>query len=407
MRRIKLKDNPMKFPLARPDITDKEIQYVTEVLRTPYLSLGPKHREFEAAFARYLGRLYAVAVSSGTAGLHLAIRALSIKEEDEVITTPFSFVASSNAILFERAKPIFVDIDPRTLNVDSQEIVKFIESFCVFDGKVLKNKKTKATVKAILPVHVFGHPCEMDRIMDIAEIYNLTIIEDACEAIGAEYKTASAKYQMLKGRKVGTFGNLAVFAFYPNKQITTGEGGMVVTDDEELAELIKSLRNQGRGNNSLLLEHIRLGYNYRMDELSAALGLAQLERIEEMLKKRERVAHTYNSLLHEIDEVELPYVASNVKMSWFVYVIRVKDKINRDILMRFLLENGVECRPYFTPIHLQPFYKEMFGFKEGHFPIAESASKRTLALPFYNNLKKEDITFIVEKLKEGLLKSKV
>lgn len=382
----------MQIPLSRPDITEKEIEAVLGVLRTPYLSLGPKLTEFEAAFADYIGTRFASAVSSGTAGLHLAIKALDIKERNEVITTPFSFISSANVMLYERATPVFVDIEHDTLNLDPEKIQEFIDKNCEFDGKALWNKVTKRQVKAMLVVHIFGHPAKMEKIMDIAEKYNLKVIEDACEAMGAEYR----------GKKVGTFGEIAVFAFYPNKQITTGEGGMVVSDNEEIDKLIKSLRNQGRQEAGLWLEHVRLGYNYRMDEISAALGLVQTKRISEILEKRKKVAELYNEALKNLEEIKLPYVSPDVKISWWVYVIKVKDKFNRDKLMQYLHDNGIGVRPYFPPIHLQKFYKESFEFKEGDFPITEEISKRTISIPFHNNLSETEINYTTLKIKEGI-----
>lgn len=386
----------IKVPLSRPDITEKEIEAILAVIKTPYLSLGPKHREFEETIAEYIGVKYAVSVSSGTAGLHLAIRALGIKDGDEVITTPFSFISSSNVMLFERARPVFVDIDPRTLNIDPQNIEKFFESRYDFDGEILKNRQTRAKVKAILPVHIFGQPCDMDRIMQIAERYNLKVVEDVCEAMGAEYK----------GKKVGTFGEASVFAFYANKQITTGEGGMIVSNDEKIAKLCRSMRNQGRDESSAWLVHRRLGYNYRLDEMSAALGIAQMRRIKEILLARKKIADVYNERLKDLKDIEIPYISLSVKMSWFVYVIRIKEKINRDKVIEHLQKKGIECRAYFPPIHLQPFYRKMFGFKEGDFPITEKVSKSTIALPFYNNLAEKQVDYVCENLKEILKEMK-
>ena len=386
----------MNIPLSSPDITQREIDEVVGVLKTRYLSLGPKQIEFEKEFSSYIGTGFASAVSSGTAGLHLSIKALDIGENDAVITTPFSFISSSNVILFERATPVFVDIEANTLNLDPAKVQQYIDQNCNFDGNNLIHKKTKKKIKALLVVHIFGHPADMDKFAKIASTYNLKIIEDACEAIGAEYK----------GRKVGKFGEFAVFAFYPNKQMTTGEGGMVVTNDPEKDALIKSLRNQGRGEAGLWLEHVRLGFNYRMDELSAALGLVQIRRINEILKKREKVAEIYNDLLKDVEEVQLPYIAPYAKLSWWVYIIQVNENI-RDRLLEFLHENGIGVRPYFPPIHLQKFYKELFGYKGGEYPITEEVSKRTISIPFFNNLSEQQIEYVVSKIKEGLAKIKI
>ncbi|MBS3946929.1 MAG: DegT/DnrJ/EryC1/StrS family aminotransferase [Dethiobacter sp.] len=366
----------MFVPLSSPDITDKEILAVNEVLDTRFLALGPKVSLFEEKLAGYVGSRFGIAVNSGTSGLHLLVRALGIEEGDEVITTPFSFIASANCLLFERARPVFVDIDPDTLNIDPG---------------LIKEAITPRT-KAILPVHAFGQAAQMEAIREIAEHHGLKIIEDACEAIGAKFR----------GKMAGTLGEGAVFAFYPNKQITTGEGGMIVTDNEEVARLCRSMRNQGRGEGGGWLDHERLGYNYRMDELSAALGVVQVDRLPEILAKRAGVAERYNSKLAEIAEVRVPYVSPQVEMSWFVYVIRLAKNVNRNGVMSFLLERGVQCRPYFTPIHLQPFYREMFGYKEGDFPVTEEAGKSVVALPFYSNLTEEQADYVVRILREAI-----
>lgn len=360
----------MKLSLARPDITEAEINAVVETLKSSVLSIGPKIQEFEKAVATYTGRKHAVAVNSGTSGLHLIVRALGIKDGDEVITTPFSFVSSANCMLFERAVPVFVDIDPKTLNIDVNQIEKAI------------TPKTKA----ILPVHVFGQPADMRPILDLAEKYHLKVIEDSCEALGAEYK----------GQKAGAFGDAAVFAFYPNKQITTGEGGIIVTDDDEIALLVQSMRSQGRAVTGLWLRHERLGFNYRMDELSATLGVVQMSRLNEILGNRERVASLYNETLKDIEGVELPYISPDVKTSWFVYVVRFDRCYNRDRVMQRLIEEGVACRPYFTPIHLQPFYRTDYGYHEGMYPVTEDVGSRSLALPFHNHLTQEEVDYVAE-----------
>lgn len=368
----------LRIPLSSPDITYREVQAIIDVLSTPNLSLGPKLFEFEEKFAAYIGVKYAVAVNSGTSGLHLCMKSLDIGEGDEVITTPFSFIASANSILFERATPVFVDIDPLTLNIDVSRI---------------EEKITKRT-KAILPVHVFGHPCELRSLMDIASRHHLVVIEDACEAIGAEYE----------GKKTGTFGVCSVFSFYPNKQMTTAEGGVIVTDDPEIARLCRSYRNQGRGEGGSWLSHERIGYNYRLSELQCALGIVQLERIEEMLKKREAIAQLYNERLGGVKGVRTPHVASNVKMSWFVYVIQIDPQVGglreRDEIILKLRARGIACSNYFPPIHLQPCYRQQFGYREGDFPITEETSQRTIALPFFNNLKPEDIDQICQAVEE-------
>lgn len=369
------------IPLSSPDISHKEVEIINQVLSTPFLSIGPKVKEFERKIADFIGAKYAVATNSGTSGLHLCIKSLDIKDGDEVITTPFSFIASANCILFERAKPIFVDINKNTLCMDVNKI---------------EEKITKKT-KAILPVHVFGHPCQMNEILTIAKKYNLAIIEDACESLGSEYKS----------KKVGIFGNAAVFAFYPNKQITTAEGGIIVTNDEKIAKLCQSMRNQGRDEGDEWLSHSRLGYNYRMSELEAALGTTQINRIDEILEKRARVANLYSERLKRITGVKIPYIDNNVKMSWFVYVIRLDEnkfsRQDRDEIIKELKQRGISCRDYFPPIHLEPFYVEKFNYQPGSFPITEEASALTIALPFYNNLGEEEIDYICKSLEKILL----
>lgn len=376
-----------RVPLARPDITEREVAAVGEVLRSGILALGPKMVEFEEKVAAYVGRKYAVAVNSGTSGLHLLVRAYGISDGDEVITTPFSFIASSNCLLYERARPVFVDIEPDTGNIDARRI----------EGAI--TNKTKA----ILPVDAFGQPARLDLVREIADRYGLVVIEDACEALGSEYE----------GKKAGSehFADAAVFAFYPNKQITTGEGGMIVTDDERVAKLCRSLRNQGRAESSLWLSHQYLGYNYRLGEMSAALGVVQMDRIEEIIEMRQRVAELYFQRLGSIPGVRLPYVAPEVtRMSWFVFVIRVgvgepdpeRQRWVRDMVMKRLEEAGIGCRPYFTPIHLQPFYRERFGFKEGDFPQAEAFGRTSIAIPFHNRLTEEEIDYVGDVLEQAL-----
>lgn len=366
----------MRVPLSRPDLSQNDRDIVMRVLSTDQLSIGPMVTEFEKAIADRASCKYAVAVNSGTSGLHLIVRSLGIGDGDEVITTPFSFIASSNSIMFERAKPVFVDIRPDTLNIDPDRIERAIS------GKT----------KAILPVHAFGQPADMEPIREIANRHHLAIIEDSCEAIGAEYH----------GRPAGSFGDAGVFAFYPNKQITTGEGGIIVTNNEEIAKLSRSMRNQGRGEANTWLAHERLGFNYRLDEMSAALGLSQLKQLDGFLEARARVAETYNQKLRRIDGVVIPHIAPSVKMSWFVYVIQLPAHVNRDAVAQYLDEHGVGCRPYFTPIHLQPFYSRLFGYKRGDYPITEEVSSRTLALPFFNRLLEAEIDYVVETLNNAI-----
>ncbi len=367
----------VSIPMSSPDIGEAEIEAVNEVLSTRYLSIGPWIDRFERGFADYLGLRCAVGVNSGTSGLHLAVIAAEVGEGDEVITPSFSFIASANCVMYERAKPVFVDIDPLTGNMDP----------------ALVEAAVTERTKAIIPVHAFGQPCDMDPILEVARKYNLTVIEDACEAIGAEYK----------GRQAGTLGDAAAFAFYPNKQMTTGEGGMIVTNNDDWDTLFRSLRNQGRDVFDAWLNHTRLGYNYRMDEMSAALGAVQMGRIEELLAKRARVAGWYNSRIEGIDGIRKPYIAdTTTRMSWFVYVVRCEDGIERNDLMARLADRGVPSRPYFTPIHLQPFYRERFGWKRGDLPHTEKAGDSFLALPFSGVMEEEQVDYVCRSLRAAV-----
>jgi perosamine synthetase len=369
--------NVRRIQLAQPDITDAERDAVLAVLKTPTLAMGPQAGAFEAAIARFAGVRHAIAANSGTSALHLIVRALEIGEGDEVITTPFSFVASSNCLLFERARPVFADIEPKTLCLDPARVESGI------------TKKTKA----ILAVDVFGHPADWPALEAIAKKRHLLLIEDSAESLGSA----------AGGRRCGSFGEAAVFAFYPNKQITTGEGGVVVTDDDRIASLCRSLASQGRGKGGGWLDHERLGYNYRMDEMSAALGLAQLGRIEEIMAARARVASWYAEALAGVDGVQPPYVAPGAEISWFVYVVRLAERFTREDRNRILEdleERGIGCRDYFAPIHLQPFYRKLLGTKEGDFPVAESVGSRTIALPFHNRLTQEEVATVVQVLDE-------
>lgn len=365
----------MNIPLAQPDITDLEKRYVLDVLSTPNLSLGPKVAEFEEALADRAGVKHAVAVNSGTSALHLIVQALGIGPGDEVITTPFSFVASSNCILFEKAKPVFVDIDPMTLNIDPSQVENAIT----------------ARTKAILGVDVFGQPADWDALRRVAVQHDLLLIEDSAEAIGAEYK----------GRRAGGLGDAGIFSFYPNKQVTTGEGGAVLTDDEAIARFCRSVRNQGRSEHAEWLEHERLGYNYRISDINCALGLAQMQRLDEILAARARVADMYNQRLAHISGVTIPYVAPEVKMSWFVYVIRLAEEYqqeHRDHLIKSLRQEGIGCRDYFPTIHLSTLYRQLFGYSEGAFPVTESVAARTIALPFHNRLSEKEVDEVVSTL---------
>lgn len=368
----------MKIPLSSPDITESEIAAVTAVLRTSQLSLGPQLQAFERAFHEYVGVSHAIAVSSGTAGLHLCIKALNLGEGDEIIVPSFTFIAAANAIRYERAQPVFVDIDAESLNMSPASIEQAI---------------TPRT-RAILVVHTFGRPAEMTAIMEIARRHNLLVIEDTCEAVGAEYG----------GLRAGSFGDAAVFAFYPNKQITTGEGGMVVTRRPELAQRIRALRNQGRYDNADWFQHAELGYNYRLSEINCALGLAQLQRIESILQQREKVARQYQQSLAKIPCLILP--ASDVpdsRISWFVYVVRLDasySEEDRDAIVAALTHSGIGCGRYFAPIHLQPAY---IAWRNTSLPITESVASRTIALPFFNRLREDEIAHVSNTLHAALL----
>jgi len=362
-------------PLARPDVGPRELELVTQVLRSDVLAMGPFTQRFEEGIAAVAGRREGVACSSGTAGLHLGVRALEIGEGDEVITTPFSFVASANCLLYERAVPRFVDIEEDSLGLDPD----------------LLEQAATARTRAVLPVHVFGRPCRIEAINAVARQRGWAMIEDACEGLGSS----------VRGRPLGSFGDVAVFAFYPNKQITTGEGGMVVTDDAALAETMRSLRNQGRDADGTWLRHVRLGYNYRLDELSAAVGVAQLERLEELRRGRARVASAYERALGRYDWVTLPRAGAGEMVDWFVYVVRLHPDIDRDSLVGRLAALGVPSRPYFAPIHLQPFYRTTFGFRPGDFPVTERVAASTLALPFSNRLTDDEVSYVADALIEA------
>lgn len=359
----------LKIPVAKPYIDQSDLKGVKNVLTSGQLSLGPKYIEFENKFAQFIGTRYACAVSSGTAGLHLTMKVLGISKGDEVITTPFSFIASSNCILYEGAKPVFVDIDPITYNLNPKLIEKSI------------TKKTKA----ILVVHIFGQSADMKQITRIASKYNLKIIEDACESIGAYYNK----------KMTGTFGDIGVFAFYPNKQMTTGEGGMIVSNSSTLIELCRSMRNQGRPKSDNWLVHERLGYNYRMNEMSASLGITQLKKIKWMISKRKEITSWYNKFLSNQPGIITPATGRNRNHTWFVYVIRLEN-YSRDKLMSQLAKLGISTKPYLPVIHLQPFMRKMFHHHPGQFPIAETVTSQTIALPLYIGLSKKQIKYICD-----------
>lgn len=368
----------MNIPLSCPDITQAERDAVSEVMAGTQLSLGPKLEEFERVIARYVGVRYAVAVNSGTSGLHLCLKAMDIGSGDEVITTPFSFIASSNCILFDGGKPVFVDIDPDTWNIDPARIPAAV------------TPKTRA----ILAVDVFGQPADFDPICETARRHKLRVVEDSCEALGATYNN----------RMAGTLGEAGAFGFYPNKQVTTGEGGVVITNDPELYTRIASYRNQGRGTDGGWLAHVRLGYNYRLSEINCALGIAQMNRIDEILANRTRVADCYLRRLADIPRLRTQKIIPQARISWFVMVVRLADdytRADRDRILDKLKAAGIGCSNYFPPIHLQPFFREM-GFAEGDFPICEALADRTLALPFHGRLSEPEVDTVCRTL-SGLL----
>lgn len=369
----------MTIHLSRPDITEREIEAVCEVLRGPNLSLGPKVGQFEQAFAQYMGRRRAVAVNSGTSGLFLCASAMGLGPGDEVITTSFTFVASVTSIMMTGARPVFVDIDPVSLNIDPAKIESAI---------------TQRT-KAILPVEVFGNPAGFDQVCEVARRHNLPVIEDSCEALGSA----------LNGRKAGTFGAMSVFGFYPNKQITTGEGGMILTDDDALADACVSLRNQGRTPNAGWLAHERLGYNYRLSDINCALGIVQLSRIDEIKAKRRQVAQWYREMLADEGRLIVPAEPQGCELSWFVFVVRLAEgftRQQRDRILEQMNSRDIEVSNYFPPVHLMPFVAEQSGCRAGDLPMTESTSERTIALPFHNHLTKDDVTKVCRTLKHVL-----
>ena len=369
----------MRIPLSAPDITEAEVQAVADVLRTPSLSLGPKVREFERAISNYVGTSDAIAVSSGTSALHLCIRTLGISEGDEVIVPSFAFIAVANVVRYERATPVFVDIDSKTFNLDPVKVEAAV---------------TPRT-KAVLVVHTFGCPAEMSALLEIARRHRLYVIEDACEAIGAEYD----------GRKVGALGDVGVFAFYPNKQITTGEGGAVVTNNSELAAKIRKLRNQGRDESDEWFQHSELGYNYRISDINCALGIEQFNRIDSILTRREAIAREYSQRLAQHPSLDLPSLTlPRRKISWFVYVIRLGDRFSeedRDLIANELKAREIGTGRYFAPIHLQPIYKSC-AVPKSALPITEYCAARSLALPFFNRIRQEQIAEVCHVLIESI-----
>ena len=367
----------MRIPLSAPEITEQDIEAVTGVLRTSSLSLGPKVGEFERSISHYVGASDAIAVNSGTSGLHLCIRALGISEGDEVVVPSFTFIAVANAVRYEKATPVFVDIDSQTLNLDPS---------------LLEQAITPRT-RAIIVVHTFGCPAELTTILQIARRHGLFVIEDACEAIGAEFE----------GRKVGALGDVGVFAFYPNKQITTGEGGAVVTNNPEIALKVRKLRNQGREESEEWFQHTELGYNYRISDINCALGIEQLKRINSILDRRESIARQYDQILRCNPDLKLPSMAlPRCRISWFVYVVRLSDRfdeVQRDWVLCEMKMRGIALGRYFAPIHLQPIYQSCTD-KKAVLPVTEFHASRSLALPFFNRIREEEIIEVCQTLVE-------
>jgi perosamine synthetase len=375
------------LPLSSPDITEDDIAAVVAVLRTRFLSLGPTLPAFEQAAAEYVGCRHAVAVNSGTSALHLIVRSLGLGEGDEVITTPFSFVASASCLLYERARPVFVDIRPDTLNLDCDRTAAAITPH----------------TRAILAVDVFGRPADWERLRAIAQHHGLALIEDSCEALGARLRMADGQWAM-----AGALGDAGTFAFYPNKQMTTGEGGLIVTDRDDIAALCQSMRNQGREEGAGWLQHARLGYNYRLSDIHCALGLSQLARLDEILTAREQVAAWYAEELQGLSAVETPRARDGEEISWFVYVVRLREEFaraQRDHVLQVLRRRGIGCSAYFPPIHLQPHFRQTFGYQEGDFPVAEAVSSGTIALPFFTRLTREQVRAVARALTEAVAES--
>ena len=366
-----------RVPLSRPYLDEREEELVLEVLRSGRLSLGPWIDEFEELFAERVGAPYAAAVSSGTAGLHMLCHIAGVREGDEVITSPVSFVSTANCFIFEGGRPVFADVDPRTLNLDPDAVEAAI---------------TEHT-RGIVAVDMFGYPCELDELRAIAERHGLFLVDDSCEALGAQYK----------GGPVGSHGISGAFGFYPNKQITTGEGGMVTTHSQDEQELVKSLRNQGRSYDSRWFHHPRLGFNYRLTDLQAALGIAQLEKLDRLLALRSEVAARYGELLAGVDGVEAPLADDDDhRRSWFVYVVMLAEGLDRDAVLERLGAQGIEAAHYVPAVHLQPYMRERYGFAEGMCPVAEDACSRTLALPFYPQLQAADQERVVAALRHAI-----
>ena len=373
------------IPLARPDIYPSDIRAAVRVLKSPYLSRGPISLAFEKAFAKYVDTRYAVVVNSGTSAMHLAVRALGIGEGDYVITTPMSFIASSHAIVFERAIPSFVDVESVTLMIDPNLVEK----------KILELKKKRKKVKAILAVDLFGNIADWERLRKIANTHHLALIEDSCEALGSRSGA----------RMAGSFGDVSAFAFYPNKAITTGEGGMFLTNDKKIADLAKSMRNQGIAMGEVWGEYDKLGYNYHLSDVNCALGLSQLRRMRAIIQKRRELASEYTKQFAQKGLVNTPVEQKNAFTNPFVYVVHLPRKYNRqerDGLIRLLAKKGISARPYFPAIHLTSFYRKTFGYKRGDFPVTEHFADRAFAIPFFHALTKRDIAYIVYTINDAV-----
>ncbi|MEA2461333.1 MAG: perosamine synthetase [Actinomycetota bacterium] len=385
----------IRVPMANADIDEVDVERVAAVVASGRLSLGPALVDFENAFAEFLGRKHAVAVSSGTAGLHVGFLASGIGPGDFVITSPFSFIASANSVLHAGATPLFVDVEESDGNMDAKATEGLISK--IQNGEKVLRRWDDAIdiekVKALLPVHVWGEPIDVEAMAKVADDNSLPVIEDACEALGATYR----------GQLVGTFGRLAVFGFYPNKQMTTGEGGMIVTDDDELADVCRSLRNQGRDTTDEWLSYSRLGYNFRMDEMSAALGLSQLQKFDRLLDRRQRVADWYGERLGELSPITLFNAGPNTtRKSWFVYPVQLGGDLDRDDVIRELRDRGIPSRPYFPAIHLENYYARRFGYRPGDYPVAERLGATCVALPFSGVMTEEQVEVVVEALLEVL-----
>lgn len=389
--------NTPMMAMADADIGAAERALVNEVLQSRVLSCGPMAERFEVEWAERLGVRHAVAVSSGTAGLHLAMIAAGVGDGDFVITSPYSFVASANAILYQRAVPIFVDIDPESFNIDQSEVAAALSDLASGGSAArrwLPRRGAGAAhaARAVLPVHVFGRVAAMPEIMSAARAHGAAVIEDACEAIGAEHE----------GRVAGTFGDASVFGFFPNKQMAMGEGGVIATDNGEWAALFRSLRNQGRNTAGDWLEYPRLGFNYRLAEMSAAIGLGQLRRLDELLTKRAQVAAAYTSRLKIDGVTPIGPMPGTTRMSWFVYIVRLRSDVSRDGVMDALAARGIPTRAYFPAIHLQSYYRDRFAFEDGDFPVTEAVSRSTLALPFHANMTTDSVELVVAALGDAV-----